>query len=899
MKKIFLSLLVALPLMIFGQGTQDYAVQIEATLNPSVPEIRLDWKADPTTTTYNIYRKHPDSTAWGSPVRSQSGIINLHIDRNIQIGQEYEYRVERITPTKVVNGYIQSGIEVPAVETRGKLLLIVDLAYASNLAQELKILINDLEGDGWHVIRKDIHNAAPDTTVKNFIDAEYNKDKQNVKAVYLFGHLAVPYSGGEAFDGQTTNHEGAWSTDTWYADHDGIWTDLLYHSNWFSQPARTQNIRNDGKWDQSFIPSGVEFQIGRVDFSDLSFFSMNEWQLMKNYIIRSHQYKTNQWNVPRRALLVDSIGVSLNSAKSAAAYRTFYPIVGDNIDQSSYRGTLDTASYLMSYANGTGTYVSLSSIGTSNNLASDSLRSVFHMLYGDYFGDWDIQNNMLRASIAQGYGLASFHHGDPEWVVHPMGLGQHIGRCAEITMNNDSLYASGNWMRGIHINLMGDPTLRAHMIAPVSSLLATDAGSNRVALTWTASPDVVQGYHVYRKKKYEDFFDRINKQLITGTSFMDSCVVDSGDYVYMVRGSRLETTPSGSYYNLSLGIFDSLTLNTAVSVTAGFSESISGATLTCTNSASTNDIYWDFGDGNTSTQTSPQHTYAKNGTYTITQVAIRACNTDTLRRTVDIDFYRPLPATNLTITDLGANYFRLDWNHSASFINGYNVWRREVPSGFFQILTTFGFYNDNFFNDSCLVTPGDYEYMVSAYKRDTFATGIKPNFSDSLKQVINITNDYSVKANFSYSTNEDTLFLTNTSQYADSFYWDLDNGFRSGEDSPIRIVGQNGPITIKLLSVGPCGADSTTELISFQTIGLNELNDHRIRISPNPSDGNINIRSDEVNLNWKLFSTDGKLVDQGPVGDGSVSLGELSNGIYFIEVRGEAVLSRQRLLIIR
>jgi len=38
---------------------------------------------------------------------------------------------------------------------------------------------------------------------------------------------------------------------------------------------------------------------------------------------------------------------------------------------------------------------------------------------------------------------------------------------------------------------------------------------------------------------------------------------------------------------------------------------------------------WDFGDGNTSTDTNPTHTYTTNGTFTVTLVAINGINTDT------------------------------------------------------------------------------------------------------------------------------------------------------------------------------------------------------------------------------------------------------------------------------
>ena len=46
-------------------------------------------------------------------------------------------------------GYTYSGIEVPVIEHRGKLVLVVDNTYAANLAPELDRLRQDMIGDGW------------------------------------------------------------------------------------------------------------------------------------------------------------------------------------------------------------------------------------------------------------------------------------------------------------------------------------------------------------------------------------------------------------------------------------------------------------------------------------------------------------------------------------------------------------------------------------------------------------------------------------------------------------------------------------------------------------------------------------------------------------------------------
>lgn len=63
-------------------------------------------------------------------------------------------------------------------------------------------------------------------------------------------------------------------------------------------------------------------------------------------------------------------------------------------------------------------------------------------------------------------------------------------------------------------------------------------------------------------------------------------------------------------------------------------------------------VSWDFGDGRTSTQRNPTHTYAQGGTYTVTLVAsISSSCTDTIRRTVEV-LPAPQAAFRLNPTEL-------------------------------------------------------------------------------------------------------------------------------------------------------------------------------------------------------------------------------------------------------
>jgi len=125
-------------------------------------------------------------------------------------------------------------------------------------------------------------------------------------------------------------------------------------------------------------------------------------------------------------------------------------------------------------------------------------------------------------------------------------------------MNNSTLYQTQTnaFTRGVHIGLMGDPTLRMDVVTPASSLSAVRT-STAVNLNWSASPDSIAGYHLYRSGTATGPFTRLTTSLIDGTSFADSSA-PPGATTYMLRAVKLEINPSGSYFNGSQGIFASV-----------------------------------------------------------------------------------------------------------------------------------------------------------------------------------------------------------------------------------------------------------------------------------------------------------------------------------------------------
>jgi hypothetical protein len=80
-------------------------------------------------------------------------------------------------------------------------------------------------------------------------------------------------------------------------------------------------------------------------------------------------------------------------------------------------------------------------------------------------------------------------------------------------------------------------------------------GVGGVGLRWNASLEPVVGYHVYRAATVAGPFSRLTGSLITATNYTDPLVSSN---VYMVRAVKLELSASGTYYNPSQGVFQSL-----------------------------------------------------------------------------------------------------------------------------------------------------------------------------------------------------------------------------------------------------------------------------------------------------------------------------------------------------
>jgi Secretion system C-terminal sorting domain len=592
MRRILTTLVILLAFNVSNaQVTEDLTVELSATTQVSPPRITLHWKLLTTgTPTYLIYKKAKSATFWGSPIATITTAIDSYADNAVIVDSAYEYQV-LATGTLAVpyplgnpSGYMYAGIKCPAIHNRGILILIVDSTFTDSCAVEIKRLMRDISGDGWQIIRHDFPRTTTDAAIKAVIANDY-ATHTNVKSVLLLGHVAVPYSGDLNPDGHP-DHLGAWPADVYYGVLSGSWSDALVNDAGAGYVAN-HNIPGDGKWDQTPLPAPTQLQVSRVDFYDMPAFSTTEIQRMRSYLNKDHVYKMDSLTMRHRGVLHDDFGYFSGEGFAANSWRNFAPLVNKDsisvVGSGALISTLAASTYQWAYGCGGGNFSGAGGIGSTTDFAANPVNGIFTMLFGSYFGDWNVTNNFLRAPLSSSNpALTCCWAGRPNWFFHHMALGDNIGYSAMLTQNNDgTLYQPGNsGANWVHIALQGDLTLRTDYIKPITSLVITKPYHSGAILNWTASPDpAVIGYYVYRADSLYGYYQRLNASMLTTTTYHDLLAGSNGLKYYMVRPVKLQSTPSGNYYNLGVGVYDTATVSFSTTAIAAVSQPSVNLTL--------------------------------------------------------------------------------------------------------------------------------------------------------------------------------------------------------------------------------------------------------------------------------------------------------------------------------
>ncbi|MBI3416318.1 MAG: VCBS repeat-containing protein [Verrucomicrobia bacterium] len=557
-----------------------------------------------------VQRKPTSNTAWQNLVTNLTTLT--FTDSTVASGTRYDYRFYGLLTNQnpAITNLMSSTVAVtngPPIENRGKIVLLIDNTIVSPLDAQIAQLRQDLIGDGWMVVTNHVPRHIDDysssnsyqtnawnitNVIKPYILGVYTNDPVNTKAVYLLGHVAVPYSGYRPADGHVTTastgpiHVGAWATDLYYGDvtndvAGADWTDsTANHTSVYF--AENVNVPGDGKFDNDFCPSRLELAVGRVDFARLPSFgtsnqtSTAEINLLAQYLTKVHRYRHNltaagssiPWRTGMAYLTRNDLWSSYETPLRLA--RTLYGDLPDNVaigDPYFQR----TEPHVWGFAYGSSGQDRISygdpifeHTTASLAFAANEAKIGFYVLGGSFFGDWNLTDDFLRANLATAnYGFAAMYRlpNALRWDFANLELGEHLGAAQVRTVNylDYALYSPAN--AGKAVSLQGDPTLRSHVCAPVQSLTGMP-NSGEVFLSWSAGSTNTVAYRVYKAPAGSNVFSPISSFFSSPTSFTDS-IYTSGQ-TYMVRafevvkrGAVLSAygIGTGSYTNVSQGIY--------------------------------------------------------------------------------------------------------------------------------------------------------------------------------------------------------------------------------------------------------------------------------------------------------------------------------------------------------
>jgi PKD repeat protein len=165
--------------------------------------------------------------------------------------------------------------------------------------------------------------------------------------------------------------------------------------------------------------------------------------------------------------------------------------------------------------------------------------------------------------------------------------------------------------------------------------------------------------------------------------------------------------------------------------------------------------------------------------------------------------------------------------------------------------------------------------------------------------LFNSTNDWNLNinkptANFSESISGNTATFTNLSTSIANtlnYSWNFGDGITSSIASPSHTYTTSGTYTITLIASNCIFSHTITKTIQVGALSINENAVGNFEFYPNPTTNQITLKVDNQLLGsvYTIYDTIGKSVINGEISSelNVIDLGNLSNGVYIIEVASE------------
>lgn len=476
-----------------------------------------------------------------TPIASGLGPVVRYTDTTVVPGIAYEYQVLRFARDIVDVGYWLAGTRVPAHARRGTAYVIVDETVAPDIALRMDRFEGDLISDGWRVLRHQVprdggtamERLETSAALRAWLQARYREDQFGAHAAILVGRVPFVKSGRMNPDGHDPVPH---ATDLFYAELDARW-----------------RATRDGEVVDTRVPGDfIEMQIGRIDFSTVSADRNSEIHLLRAYFDKNHHWRRGYLGDLREAY-----GQTRHLLAERAALRN---VVGArNLTEGGHHDVGEERPWLWG--------VDFGDWNGGNYFTQHANRAVFTINFGSHKQKIGTAGNGMAAMLAQPWYTVSVGWGArPTWWLHHMALGGSIGLAHLRTVNNGradrpyrtsmDYFPTGEflWRNPIWVNLLGDPTLRAFPLSPVTGLRAT-AQAEGVELSWQPGPDGdALSYSLFQLVPGTGALKALTGgERVTDTAFLvTGAEAEQGHY--MVRAYGLKEVYAGSFFTYAHGV---------------------------------------------------------------------------------------------------------------------------------------------------------------------------------------------------------------------------------------------------------------------------------------------------------------------------------------------------------
>lgn len=408
----------------------------------------------------------------------------------------------------------------------------------------------------------------------------------------------------------------------------------------------------------------------------------------------------------------------------------------------------------------------------------------------------------------------------------------------------------GTWLNSYDINVGGTPLDCDALVHPLASY-TLDAGFTQSADCFTGGPTIN-----FTNTSSPIIEDRMYSQaaFLGVTSF--GYTWDFGDGSPGVNAIDTSNTYANTTLTYTVTLTDTLfgwtstcsdvdssligddMLNDWSSVPAG--GGVVNFTDATTATAAITGWLWDFGDGNTSTQQNPSHTYASAGTYTVCMTTVTACGVDSSCAAITVTICsNPVAAFSETNND-----------PSFDFVDG------STTTGVVTYAWDFGDGNTSTQQNPTHTYVDNGTYTVTLIVTDDCGV-------DTVTTTVTVNNGcVDPIAGFSQSGTEPTFTFTNssTSGTNTTYSWDMGDGATYTTMDANHTYTANNTYTVTLIVTDDCGADTTTQTVTVSTIGLLDLKGDVFVAYPNPANDVLNIQSTQNIITVEMMDMTGRVV---------------------------------------